>query len=180
MYEKCNDRSNKSTVPSRPSLLLLLLSLYLSLSLEAAPLLPPLLTLPHPKMITYTQVRSVHGYEPPVCGYRYVTLVGTCWRHYPLPRRAILKIEKSTYRVTREETVWKYRSGARQDTRTSRSYQTRTRETAVGLIENGTSRVSLLMHVHKRTWPRARYRRTIRDGICVVPVNTDYSRPVPV
>jgi len=46
-------------------------------------------------MITYTQVRSDRRYEATVCGYRYVTLVGTCRRHYPLPReRAILKIEK--------------------------------------------------------------------------------------
>lgn len=81
-----------TTVPiNRPSLLLLFPITLLSFSpfvLSSPP------AISHLKMITYTQVRNDRGYEPAVCGYRYVTLVSTCRRHYPLAQRAILKIEK--------------------------------------------------------------------------------------
>lgn len=66
-FEKCNDRSNKSNAP-----------------------------VPHPEN-DYIHRRGEFAMtaatRTAVCGYRYVTLVGTCKRHYPLPRRAILKIE---------------------------------------------------------------------------------------
>lgn len=110
-YEKCNDRSNKSTVP---------LPLLLSLSLS---LLPPLLLLlvppPIPKWL-HIRKFAVTAATNRGCGYRYVTLVGTCKRYYPLPQRAILKIEKHLSCNTRENGtghrhrhrtgIWKYPS----------------------------------------------------------------------